>query len=94
MDVRDVIIRPVVSEKSTDLMADNKYTFEVHRRANKYQIKDAVEEIFGVTVLQVNTQQVPGKLRRMGRTQGYTANWKKAIVKLKDGDTIEIFEGV
>ncbi len=94
MDVREVIIRPVVTEKSTDLMADNKYTFRVNIRANKTQIKQAVEQIFKVKVRQVNTSRVHGKLRRMGRTEGRRPDWKKAIVTLEPGHTIEVFEGL
>lgn len=91
---RDVIIRPVISEKSTQLMEGNKYTFIVHPRANKSQIKKAVEAIFKVSVIKVNTVKVRGKLRRQGRTQGYTPSRKKAIVTLKPGDKIQIVEGL
>ena len=76
MDARDIIKRPIVTEKSTDLMAESKYTFEVDIRATKLQIKAAVEEIFGVKVQKVNTSRVKGKLRRMGRHEGYTSDWK------------------
>lgn len=93
MDARDIIRKPIVTEKSTDLMADNKYTFEVDLRANKVQIKAAVEEIFDVEVQQVNTSRVKGKLRRMGRHEGYTSEWKKAVVTLKPGHSIEVFGG-
>lgn len=91
---RDIIIRPVISEKSTRLMEGNKYTFIVHPRANKSQIKKAVEAIFKVSVTKVNTVKVRGKLRRQGRTQGYTPARKKAIVTLKPGDKIQIVEGL
>lgn len=74
-------------------MADNKYTFEVDMRANKVQIKEAVEQIFKVEVEKVNTLKVKGKLRRMGRHEGYTSDWKKAIVTLKPGQSIEVFGG-
>lgn len=94
MDARDVIIRPLVTEKSTDLMADNKYTFRVDPRANKTQIKLAVEEIFGVKVRKVNTLNVRGKLRRMGRYEGRRPDWKKAVVTLEQGHSIEVFEGL
>lgn len=93
MDARDIIKRPVVSEKSYDLLADNKYTFYVNPAANKIEIKKAVEEIFKVTVLNVNTLNVKGKEKRMGRAVGRTNDRKKAIVTLKEGDKIEVFEG-
>ncbi|NLM55345.1 MAG: 50S ribosomal protein L23 [Firmicutes bacterium] len=95
MDARDIVIRPIVTEKSTDLMASqNKYTFQVALKANKTQIKDAVEELFKVKVRKVNTSRVRGKLRRMGMTQGRTPEWKKAVVTLEPGHTIEVFEGL
>ncbi|HAN95862.1 MAG TPA: 50S ribosomal protein L23 [Firmicutes bacterium] len=93
MDARDIIKRPIITEKSTDLMAQNKYTFEVDMRATKPQIKAAVEEIFGVKVEKVNTARIRGKLRRMGRHEGYTSDWKKAVVTLKPGHSIEVFGG-
>lgn len=92
MNPRDVILRPVVTEKSMENMAEGKYTFEVDPRANKFQIKRAVEEIFDVKVERVNTVNVRGKLRRMGRTQGRTSDRKKAIVTLKAGQKIQAFE--
>lgn len=94
MEARDIIIRPVVSEKSTDLMPLNKYTFVVHRDANKLQIKQAIEEIFKVKVLNVNTLRVEGKLKRQGRFVGRRPERKKAVVTLREGDRIEIFEGL
>lgn len=94
VDPRDIIKRPVITERSTALMAENKYTFEVDPRANKYQIKQAVEEIFGVTVVKVNTMRLKGKLRRMGAFEGRRPERKRAIVTLKPGDQIEFFEGV
>lgn len=94
MDPRDVIIRPVVTEKTTRLMEDNQYTFEVALDANKYQIRDAIEEIFKVTVTDVSTQRVRGKLKRQGRFEGRRPDRKKAIVTLAEGDRIEIFEGL
>ncbi|MBF4695845.1 50S ribosomal protein L23 [Fusibacter ferrireducens] len=91
----DIIIKPIVTENSMMQTADRKYTFEVHKDANKTQIKRAVEEVFGVKVEKVNTLNVPGKLKRQGRNQGYTRSWKKAIVKLtEDSKTIEFFEGM
>lgn len=94
MDPRDVIIRPVVTEKTTRLMEDNQYTFEVALDANKFQIRDAIEEIFKVTVTDVSTQRVRGKLKRQGRFEGRRPDRKKAIVTLAEGDRIEIFEGL
>lgn len=92
-DPRDIILRPVVSEKSYDMIAQNRYTFEVDKRATKPQIADAVTEIFGVTVEKVNTMNVAGKPRRLRYRAGTTRSWKKAIVTLKQGDSIEFFEG-
>ncbi|MHB1127413.1 MAG: 50S ribosomal protein L23 [Bacillota bacterium] len=93
-NAHDVLIKPVISEKSTSLMEQNKYTFIVDRHANKLEIKKAVEDAFKVTVLKVNTLKVKGKLRRQGKTEGMTPDRKKAIVTLKTGDRIEIFEGL
>ena len=91
MDARDILIRPLVTEHTTDLMQDGKFVFVVDKRANKIQIAQAVREIFGVTVLDVNTINVKGKTKRRGRTVGKTNSYKKAIVKLKAGETIEFF---
>ena len=91
---RDIILRPVVTEKSVDLMQENKYVFKVRMDANKIDIKRAVEEIFKVKVVGVNTMRVKGKEKRMGRSVGRTSDWKKAIVELTAGDTIEVFEGM
>ncbi len=93
MNAYDVIIRPVVSEKSYGLMELNRYTFEVHKSARKEQIASAVEEIFGVTVTKVNTMNVSGKPRRVRYNKGLSRSWKKAIVTLKEGDTIDLFAG-
>jgi large subunit ribosomal protein L23 len=93
MDARQVIIRPVVSEKSYALIAQNKYTFRVHPDAHKTQIRDAVQEIFDVKVADVKTMKVRSKPKRRGYTAGRTRNWKKAIVALAPGDRIELFEG-
>jgi large subunit ribosomal protein L23 len=93
MDVRDIIKRPVITERSTDVMADKKYTFEVDVRANKTQVKDAVEAIFGVKVAKVNVMNYKGKFKRMGRHAGYTNKRRKAIVTLTtDSKEIEFFE--
>lgn len=91
---REIIIKPVVTEKSVDLMQENKYCFKVAKDANKIEIKNSIEEIFKVTVVNVNTVNVHGKMKRMGRTQGMTASWKKAVVTLREGDSIEVFEGL
>jgi large subunit ribosomal protein L23 len=90
---RDIIIKPIISEKSYDLANLNKYTFKVDRRATKPDIRRAVEEIFKVGVTAVNTANMHGKLKRQGKTQGYRPDWKKAVVTLREGDKIEIFEG-
>jgi len=94
MDTHQIIVRPLITEKNTNLMSFNKYSFEVARGANKPQIKRAVEEIFNVTVTKVHTMNMRGKMRRRGMKFGYTADWKKAIVTLAEGDRIELFEGV
>jgi large subunit ribosomal protein L23 len=93
MDVRSVLIEPVVSEKSYALMADGKYTFRVDDRAHKTQIARAVEEIFDVEVVEVRTIKVRSKPKRRGLHRGKTRAWKKAIVELGPGDRIELFEG-
>lgn len=92
MNHYQIIIRPLVTEKNTNLMQLNKYSFEVLRDANKPQIKQAIETIFNVSVTKVHTMNVRGKLRRRGREFGYTRDWKKAIVTLAEGDRIELFE--
>lgn len=89
----DIIIRPIVTEKSSSLMEQNKYTFEVHKSANKIQIRQAIQEIFKVKVKSVNTLNVPSKPKRMGAFIGKTRSWKKAIVSLPEGQRIEFFEG-
>ena len=94
MEARDIIIRPVVTEKFIGLMENNKYVFKVALSANKIEIKKAVEEIFKVKVVDVNTVRVKGKEKRMGRSVGRTSDYKKAIVQLAEGDSIEIFEGL
>ncbi len=90
---RDIILRPVISEKSYDLIEQRKYTFEVDPRAKKIEIRKAIEEIFNVAVTKVNTSRVTGKRRRQGYTSGRSKNWKKAVVTLREGDQIEFFEG-
>lgn len=91
---RDIIKKPVVTEKSMGLIDQNKYTFIVDKRANKIEIKEAVEDIFKVTVNEVRTVIVKGKVKRVGRSVGKTPDVKKAIVTLKQGDKIELFEGM
>jgi large subunit ribosomal protein L23 len=93
MDPRQVLIRPVVSEKSYALMAEGKYTFRVHDRAHKVQIAQAVEEVFGVQVRSVRTAKVNSKPKRRGLHSGRSRSWKKAIVQLAPGERIELFEG-
>jgi len=90
MEARDIIKRPVITERSADLMSENKYTFDVDVRANKTQVKHAIEEIFDVKVEKVNIMNVKPKKKRMGRYEGYTNRRRKAIVKLSEG-SIEIF---
>ena len=92
---RDIIIRPLITEKSMDDSEFNRYTFEVAKNANKIEIKNAVEEIFDVKVEKVATMNMKGTMKRMGRFEGRRKNWKKAIVKLtEDSKAIEFFEGV
>jgi large subunit ribosomal protein L23 len=92
-DPRDIIRRPIVTEASTAMMEEGKYVFEVDIRANKFQIRQALEAIFDVKVDRVNTMRVPGKTKRYGRYSGRTPEWKKAVVKLKeDSKQIEIFD--
>ena len=95
MDPHQVIIRPVISERSYNLIeTEGQYTFQVDRRANKNQIKRAVEGAFDVSVTRVNTANVKSKPKRQGLTRGRTATWKKAGVKLAPGESIELCEGV
>ena len=93
---QDIIVRPIITENSMEALQDKKYTFEVAKSANKIEIKAAVEALFkGVKVAKVNTMNVRGRKKRMGRNEGYTASWKKAIVTLeKDSKTIEFFDGM
>lgn len=92
-DPHDVVLKPLITEKSTALMEENKYSFVVHKNANKIEIKRAVEEIFGVQVRAVNTISMKGKQRRVGVHKGYRPDWKKAIVTLQAGSKpIELFE--
>lgn len=92
---QDIILRPVITEESMMGTAEKKYTFKVAKTATKSEIKDAVEQLFGVKVEKVNTMNCKGHLRRYGRFEGYTASWKKAIVTLtEDSKTIEFFDGM
>lgn len=91
----DIILRPVITENAMMGAAEKKYTFEVHKDASKTEIKQAIEQIFGVKVVSINTLNVKGKFKRQGRFEGYTSSWKKAIVKLSaDSKDIEFFEGM
>jgi len=92
MDARDILIRPLITEKSTQLMEEGKYVFVVAKKANKIEIAKAVAEVFNVKVANVNTVNVSGKLKRMGRFVGKRSDYKKAIVKLAPGETIEFFQ--
>jgi large subunit ribosomal protein L23 len=94
MDPSQVVIRPVVSEKSYVLATADKYTFRVHPDAHKTQIKQAIEKLFDVRVVEVRTLSVKSKPKRRGYTSGRTRQWKKAIVQVRAGDTIPIFQGL
>lgn len=92
---QDIVIRPVITEKSMQGIANKVYTFRVALEAGKVEIAQAVEELFGVKVAKVNTMRVHGRYRRVGRSSGYTSDWKKAIVTLKaDSKEIEFFNGL
>ena len=91
---RDVLLRPLVTEKTAAMMQENRYSFEVPLTANKVEIRQAVESIFKVKVLSVNTIRVMGKMKRMGKHQGRRSDYKKAIVKLAPGERIEFCEGM
>ncbi len=95
MDMYQIVIKPLVTEKGTTMLSEGNWvTFKVHTDANKIEIRDAIQKIFTVSVLKVNTQIVRGKRKRFGKTVGHSKAWKKAMVQLKEGDKIEIFEGV
>ncbi|SFL91569.1 50S ribosomal protein L23 [Halanaerobium salsuginis] len=94
-DARDIIIAPIISENTMEQMQEaNTYTFKVAKKANKVEIRKAIEEIFSVKVINVNTINVRGKKRRLGFHIGKKPDWKKALVKLADGEEIEIYEGL
>ena len=88
-----VLIRPVISEKSYEQIAVNQYTFKVHPTAHKTQVRQAIELLFGVHVVAVKIVNVPGKPKRRGQTAGFRPGYKKAIIQLRAGDSIELFEG-
>ena len=94
MDASKIIIRPVVSEKSYVLAAADKYTFRVHPNAHKTQIRQAIETLFEVKVVDVRTMSVKSKPKRRGFTAGRSRSWKKAVVQVRAGDTIPIFQGL
>ena len=89
---RDLLIRPIITEKTSQMMSENKYTFQVPLDANKVEIRQAIEAIFNVKVEKVNTVRVLGKTKRMGRFVGKRSDYKKAIVKLAAGETIDFYE--
>ena len=94
MHAREVVISPIVSEKSyAQIEGSNTYSFRIHPDAHKTQVRQAVEELFGVKVLRVNVSKVQAKPKRRGMFRGSQPGWKKAVVQLRPGDTIEIFEG-
>ena len=93
MHIYEVLRRPIITEKGTLMAEHNQYDFEVAMDANKMMVKEAVEKRFGVNVLKVNVMRMPGKTRRFGRRVSTTPSWKKAIVTLAEGQTIEVFEG-
>lgn len=95
MTAQDIVIKPIITEKSMGGLQENKYTFKVAKNANKIEIAKAVEELFGVQVASVNTMNVRGRVKRVGLNRGTTPSWKKAIVTLKEGSkTIEFFDGM
>ena len=95
MTAQDIVIKPVITEKSMAGISLKRYTFRVSKEANKIEIASAVEELFGVKVAKVNTMHVRGRMKKVGKFSGYTSDWKKAIVTLKEeSKTIEFFEGL
>jgi large subunit ribosomal protein L23 len=94
MEPSQVIIRPVISEKSFALAEAGKYTFRIHERAHKTQVRQAIESLFDVHVVQVRTASVKSKPKRRGHTSGRSRQWKKAVVQVRPGDTIPIFQGL
>lgn len=95
MNAQQIVIKPLITERSMNQRdEENKYVFQVHPRATKPEIRKAVEELFDVKVLSVTTQNVAGKPKRLGRYAGYRANWKKAVVRVAEGQKIEIYDAV
>jgi large subunit ribosomal protein L23 len=95
MLAQDIILKPIITERSMEGLRIRKYTFRVAKKSNKIEIAKAIEELFGVSVSKVNTMNVRGRSKRMGIHSGYTPSWKKAIVTLKeDSKTIEFFDGM
>jgi large subunit ribosomal protein L23 len=95
MEFQNIIIQPLLTEKGTSLQESlNQVQFKVDKRANKIQIRQAIEKLFDVKVLSVRTQIVRGKTKRRGRFEGRRSNWKKAIISLAEGETIEFFQGI
>lgn len=92
MEMKDVLVRPIITEKSTTGLPENTYAFEVGLKANKVEIKRAVERFYGVRVSRVRTLVVRGKMKRFGRRQAKRSNWKKAYVTLQEGQNINIYE--
>lgn len=93
MDMHDLLLKPIITEKTTMLMSDGKYTFKVPLHANKIEIRKAVESVFNIKVKSVATIRVLGKVKRMGKFEGKRSDYKKAVVTLQEGETIEFFEG-
>lgn len=92
-ELHDIVVRPIVTEKSTMVQeTENTYVFEVGYRANKHQVKQAIQDLFGVEVVDVRTVRVRGKIKRFGRYFGKRSNWKKAYVKLAEGDSLDFYE--
>jgi len=95
MHLEQVLVKPLLTEKSSiETEATNRYVFKVQTKANKYQIKDAVEKMFDVKVINVKTAVLPGKVKRVGKSMKKTSSWKKAYVKIQDGQKIELFKGI
>ncbi|MDY6935552.1 MAG: 50S ribosomal protein L23 [Spirochaetota bacterium] len=92
MNYNDILVKPVVSEKTTVMSEENKYVFRVSMKANKHLVKKAVKEIYNVNPVKVNVMNVRGRRKRVRYQYGYTSGWKKAIVTLREGDKIELFE--
>ncbi len=95
MHLEQVLVKPLLTEKSSiETEATNRYVFKVQTKANKYQIKDAVEKMFDVKVINVKTAVLPGKVKRVGKSMKKTSSWKKAYVKIQDGQKLELFKGI